>query len=165
MRAFILAAAILYAVAGSAAAGEPSEFDRFALWNDCGPVVPDANVDGGDEIGLTEESIATAARSRFRAARLYSGDFAVTLRAIAGRGASLRLDVHIVGPAFNVAVDFVKPVQDVASGVRWSASTWSRASTGTHGRDPGYLLGIVARYLDSFIDEYLRVNESACAKR
>lgn len=42
------------------------------------------------------------------------------------------------------------------------ATTWKTGTTGTHGFDAGYVRDVVARHLDEFIDEYLRVNENAC---
>ena len=72
LRPLLLAAALL--LSAPAWAEEVTDYDRFRLWNDCGPMklvvenLPKAAAD----IGLTREAITTAVRSRLRAAHLYS---------------------------------------------------------------------------------------------
>ena len=71
-----LLAAIFLFTASPASAGEVSERDRFELWNKCLPTF--LVVEGVDknaaEIGLTEDAIEVAVRSRLRGARLYTED-------------------------------------------------------------------------------------------
>lgn len=72
------------------------------------------------------------------------------------------VNVHVVGRAFSGFVEYNKIVTDHATGEANAAATWSTNGTGTHGGDAGYILSAIAGYMDSFIDEYLRVNEDAC---
>lgn len=161
MRAAIILAAFLFAVAGPAAAGEPTALDRLELWNECAPV--DLGVliqDADDKIGLTERAVTSTALTRLRFARLYGSNPDDTAPA------RLAVFVNIVGDAFAVDVHLFKRVMDVKSGLRGLATTWWRGGTGTPGDDASaYVLGTVAQYVDTFIDEYLRVNKAACAKR
>ena len=152
-----LAAACLFAAA-SASGGEVSDFDRFELWNECRPMslVVEKLPDDAAAIGLTEEAIEVAVRSRLRAARLYSEDYPETA------WSHLYVNVNVVDSAFGIAVEYRKEMKDLATMLESTASTWLIGSTGTHGRDPGYILSSVTRRADRFIDEYLRVNEGAC---
>ena len=148
--AFVLAAP-------SSAAEKVSQADRFGLWNDCrtmGLVVEDLPK-SATEIGLTKEAVTVAVRSRLRAARLYRADAGVPF---------LPVTVNVVGSAFGISVAYLKWVKDRASGISSGATTWTRGSTGTHGRDASYILSSVSQKVDKFIDEYLRVNEAACGK-
>ena len=156
MRAAIILAAILFATAGPGFAAEPSAHDRFALWNECAPTRLIVVTDEDNKIGLTERAVATTARSRLRAARLYSPNVSDT---------ALAVFVGAVGVAFRARVDFYKRLYDAKSGRSETAGTWNRIWMGQHGGDSAHILGKVALVVDIFIDEYLRVNESACAKR
>ena len=40
--------------------------------------------------------------------------------------------------------------------------TWDLGATGTHGGDAGYVLQTLSEFVDTFVVEYLRVNEAAC---
>ena len=152
----IVALALVLA-APSGAVEKVSQADRFELWNDCLPmhlVVEGLRKDAAD-IGLTEEAITVAVRSRLRAARLYRADAGVPF---------LSVTVNVVGSAFAVLVDYHKWLKDGASSISRGATTWQRGSTGTHGRNASYILSSVSRKIDKFIDEYLRVNADACRK-
>ena len=104
-------------------------------------------------IGLTKDSIEVAVRSRLRAARLYTEDYA---------GAWLYVNVGVVGRAFGIETKYQKMVRDTATELEYTATTWDISTTGTHSRNSSYILATVAKYADKFIDEYLRVNEDAC---
>ena len=152
-----LAAALLL-TAASASAGAVSDFDRFQLWNECRAMrlVVESLPNDATAIGLTEDSIEVAVRSRLRAARLYTDDYAEVARS------SLYAKVNVLGPAFNTALEYWKAVRDLATGLEYQATAWEVGSTGTHGQDSNYILSTVAKYTDKFIDEYLRVNADAC---
>lgn len=128
-------------------------WDRFRLLNECQPVDLSVGVEGdAEEFGLSEEMVATAARSRLRAASLYDqNSYPYVL-----------VYVHIAARAFSVSLEFNKLLYDEISEQAFSATTWSTGSTGTHGSDAQYVLSSVYRHTDKFIDEYLRVNEEAC---
>ena len=155
MRAAIILAAILFALTGPAAA-DPTARDRFALWNECAPTRPVVVLKVDDKIGLTMRAVETVALSRLQAARLYTSEVSDT---------ALAVFVTVVGAAFRARVDFHKRLYDAKTGRSETAGTWNRIWMGEHGADPAHILAKVARVVDEFIDHYLRVNESACAKR
>ena len=143
-------------LSASAWAKDVSTFDRFELWNDCEPMdlIVERFSQDATEIGLTEEAVTSAVRSRLRAARLFDADNTSYLYA----------NVFVVGPAFSVRVSYYKLMRDFASGEISTVSAWGTASTGTHGRDSGFILSSVSEHTDRFLDEYLRVNEVACTR-
>ena len=129
---------------GHATAQDVSDFDRFKLFNECGPM--DLGVeDYGDhagwiDIGLTVDRIQTMAESRLRAARLYD---ATAL-------AYLNVNVNVVGRGFSLIVGYNKVVYDGVSGETNYAKTWNSHGAGTHGGDAGFILQNLSEYLDSF---------------
>ena len=134
--------------------------DRFALWNDCRPVrlLVQNLINDAADIGLKKEAISVAVRSRLRAARLYTAEMGWP------PSSWLYINVNIVGAAFNITVEYNKWLTDSISGEPGWAATWSKGSAGTHGRNSGFVLSGISRFTDSFIDEYLRVNEDACKR-
>ena len=154
LRPLLLAAALL--LSAPAWAEEVTGYDRFQLWNDCGPMklVVEPLPQTAADIGLTREAITTAVRSRLRAAHLYDADAMPFLY----------VNVSVTGRAFQIGVDYGKLVIDLASGEYYQAATWATGSLGTHGGDSNYILSAVSQYTDKFIDEYLRVNEDACKR-
>ncbi len=151
----ILVTAACCALQPSLVAGQ--EAARFELFADCGPIglaVGNLSEDAA-EIGLTESSIRDAAESRLRSARLYSE----------ASDQYLYVNVTVVGHAFAVNLRYKKRVLDPLSGLGGFATTWNSGGTGTHGRDPGFILSGVSQHLDRFLVEFLRVNEASCGKR
>ena len=153
-------------------AEDVSSMDRFQLWYACEPIFLAVEYlpDHAAEMGLTRETITTTVRSRLRAARLYSRrpDRSVPYRPgsrIYVSAPRPRLSVHVntlsEGRAFNVDLRFTKWLSDPElNGETGRATTWD---TGTVGQgDADYILSVVSRLTDKFIDEYLRVNDSAC---
>ena len=141
---------------------EESELDRFQLWNDCQPMILSfsdiSKDDDAVKIGLKNDEIAIAVRSRLRAARLYVDHVRAFLEA---RGL-IRVRVTLTNRAFYTGIKYEKIVNDPASGGAGWASTWDTYSVGTHGSDPSYIVRSISEHMDKFIDEYLRVNASAC---
>lgn len=152
--------------------------DRFQLWYACEPIylIVESLPDHAAEWGLTREAITTAVRSRLRAARLYSRS---SRRSVPYRPGSIvhvsdsraLLYVHVnslsEGEAFSVDVEFKKRLSDwsrlpdpARSGEAGRATTWDTGSVGQG--DADYILSTVSQLTDRFIDEYLRVNASAC---
>jgi len=150
-----LAVVIAFLATAASAEEKVSEYDRFRLWHECGLMglhIENLDKDATD-IGLTKDAITVAARSRLRSARLFqAGESRPTLV----------VRVSLFGQAFSIMVEYVKPVYDFASGVSAGAVVWFDGSIGTHGGDAPYILSSVSMHVDRFIDEYLRVNESAC---
>ena len=134
--------------------------DRFKLFNDCLPMplaVEGLNNDAS-KIGLTEEMLQAAVESRLRSARLYSKD------ALSSGLARLYVNVTVIGPAFSISVEYRKLVIDHFGHVDITA-TWNTGSTGTHGRDGGYIVSSLSQHMDKFLVDYLRVNEKACKSK
>lgn len=157
MRLTILTLALAAAMAVPAAsASEETDLDRFMLWFGCQPVrlsVEHLDKEAAD-IGLTQEAITVAVRSRLRAARLYDEtDFPFTF---------LYVSVDVARQAFVINVFYNKWLQDQVSGEGGIATTWRSGTIGMHGNDSGYILSHLSRHIDHFIDEYLRVNSDSC---
>ncbi len=157
-----VALALVLAVPAGAAE-KVTKFDRFQLWNACGPLslVVQGLPDNAGKIGLRKEDTETTTRSRLRGARIY------------GKSADpyLYVNVNVVGPAFALDVEFRRRVRvsrpfgeepKGADPLTGYASTWRAGGAGTHGGDASYVLSSVSRYVDKFIDEYLRVNADSC---
>ena len=133
--------------------------ERFQLFNNCRPMllVVERLPDNAAEIGLTEERLQVTAESRLRSARLYTEDF------LAAGFSRLYINVNILTSAFNVSVEYGKTVTD-EFGLEYLATTWDRATVGTHGRrGSNYIVSTLSEHLDTFLAAYLRVNEAACA--
>ena len=155
-----LAAASL-AVAVSVSAEEVSEFDRFRLWNECKPLY--LHVRNQDQeatkIRLTKEQLEIAARSRLRAARIYAAEVQ------SGPQLFLYVNVDIgKGGTFLVSLQLWKWLKDELRAIKgfWQATTWNTYAFGTYGQDPTTIVSLVSQLTDRFIDDYLRVNNSAC---
>ena len=154
-------ALLLTAASASASAEKVSDLDRFQLWNECKPLfLLVRNLDeGAKEIGLTKQQLEIAARSRLRAARIYSAEVQ------SGPQVFYYVNVDIgKGGTFLVLVELWKWVEDELRGITgfWRATTWKTYGYGTHGQDPTTLVSLVSQLTDKFIDEYLRVNEDSC---
>lgn len=137
---------------------------RFELYAGCSPVNLLAYVDIQEsEIDLPRSDVETAVRSRLRGARIYQsprGDG--VLDGTEGQPL-LVAGVRVVGSAFSVEVRLQKVVRDDEwSGESSYIGTWRSSRLGTHGGNPGFVLQVLARSMDRFIDEYLAVNEPAC---
>ena len=152
---YILAIASLLTSSPAASSNEVSDRDRFQLWNYCLPVellVETLDQDAAD-IGLTEEAITIAVRSRLRAARLYDVNASRTL---------LYVNVLVTNHAYGVDLTYHKWFDDMISGGSGFAMTWSTGSIGTHAENAGFILSSLSRHTDRFVDEYLRVNAASC---
>ena len=129
---------------------------RFKLFADCQPMrllVEDLHPDASD-IGLTKESIQTAAESRLRSARLYN---------LSKRFPYLYINVNVVGGAYNITLEYNKIVYDPLSDSNGVATTWNTSITGTYGGSgAAFILSSVSKVMDKFLVEFLRVNEEAC---
>ena len=151
----VVSTLVWLADSASAASVTDTDLDRFQLWNDCRPMylVVENLPESAAQIGLTEERIAIAVRSRLRAARLYE---------VSVRNPYLYVNVNVLRRSFGIIIRYNKFVQDLVTGKTGPSPTWNIHGIGTHGEDAGYILSTVAMYMDRFIDEYLRVNEDAC---
>ena len=131
--------------------------DCFELWKACQPMnlLVEPPEGRGEEIGMTEERIQTAAESRLRAARLYTTD---------NQDHFLYVNVNISDRAFSIHVGYSKWLHDTTLAQGGMAETWHAGSVGTHGGDAGYILQTLSEHMDRFVVEYLRVNEPSCGR-
>ena len=122
------------------------------------------------KIGLTQESVVAAVRSRLRAAGLYAGMSAGPPTEI-GEDPVLLISFSLInskirrGGPFVLDVGLYKKLYDPLSGLYAFAQTngvLDRA-IGQHSGDATYILSSVARMMDRFLDLYLEVNEPACS--
>ena len=136
---------------------ELARMNRFQLWNDCEPMdlIVERLDDDAVEIGLTEESITVASRSRLRAAGLYDAEMPEYLY----------VQVSVGRESFSIDLQYKKVVYDPATEIIMQATTWEDGSFGTHGKDSGFILSAVSQKIDKFLDEYLRVNKDSCSAR
>ena len=154
----IVAVGVCLGPATSVHADTNSQIDRFSLWTECQGMNLLVSSDG--KALPTKESIATAVRSRLRAARMYDDrqlGFHVNFL--------IHVAVAAIGSAFHVSIQFQKGLRDSWSGEENLATTWQRDVVGTHDNNPEYLRSAVFGLTDEFIDEYLRVNVDACRYR
>ena len=131
---------------------------RFQLLTYCEPmfIAVESLNQHALKIGLTMESIQNVVESRIRSARLFDKQ---------ASKAYLYVNVHIVGPAYSIDVEFKKMLFDPLSLDTWPATTWHSASTGTHGGNSSYILSSISQHIDRFLVQFLRVNDEACRKK
>lgn len=70
--------------------------------------------------------------------------------------------INVYDFAFNITLEFHKPVFDYRSKIPFAAETWDAGFIGNHGGVASYILAVLSELLDKFLVEFLRVNESAC---
>ena len=145
------------AMLGSATAADEK------LYTACAPmdsVVEQLDPEDLQAIGLTKEDIENAVESRLRAARL----FAPTAEQTNDKEQFLYINVNITTRAHSVSVNLQRYLKDLGYGFGGYAIVWHTGSSGTHGGDGQYVLGIVSKHLDRFMASYLRVNEAHCSR-
>ena len=137
---------------------------RFQLFNSCKPLATNVGFNtawvpsDGKVIEmpfpLTEEEIQVTVESRLRSARLYD----------AGEDADAELNVvvSVVNSDFKASLAYSRYLQNSAGFSDWMKTWWIEREA-THGNySSGYILSKVSKLSDTFVAEYLRVNESAC---
>ena len=136
--------------------------ERFELFNECQPVHLIVVLgDGVDDLPepltkLTTERVRTLAESRLRAARLFSSAALFPL---------LSISVEVLGQTSVRTMSLSKMVHDPISGETHVATTWketflNRHRSGSDGADT--IMQRLSESVDTFVLEYLRVNEESC---
>lgn len=143
--------------------------EAFKLWNDCQPIAFSVHLQGKSEaskIGLTKEAIETAVRSRLRGARIFRNNPDLRSQSLTlERNGFLQVSVTLTTASLGMSMRFEKVMRDEASGyVGWTPTGWRSGLLGEHADDGYYVLSGIAPAIDKFIDDYLRVNESACSR-
>lgn len=126
------------------------EKDRFELYTGCRPIaqLPFVSIENSS-LDLAWESIFETLHNRLQATRIYddaASDF-------------ISVNVHVVGSAFSVEVEFNKRLYDQISDIERSVTTWTSSALGTHGNNNDYVLLEIYKQVDHFLAEYLRINE------
>ena len=161
MRHFLIAAFTVLVLSVSVQAAEgwslKEKRDNFQLYvNKCDPIGIDVYFTGEKGIRLTKESIETAARSRLRAAHLYGSK--------PGPVSGILLISVVVArwdePVFHYRIWFTKQQLDKMSQLTsWSPTGWTRGALIVGSSDA---LSAISQSLDSFLDDFLRVNDCIC---
>ena len=161
MRLRTVAAALLVLATATGAAGQECEAINsscFELWIGCGDIDTLVVVDE-NTIGVREADVENAVESRLRAAGVYTAN-------LMDSDAALEVDVRFTDSgAFDVRLQFRKPGLRDEYGFMWSPPSWSRDTFGTHGGRASEVMEPLRRFLDEFMNDYLRVNAPACAAR
>ena len=160
---------VLFAVVLSLGAGEqaPADANRptceagdadcFDLWLACRPFRYFVSVSGGV---VTQERVENAVESRLRAARLYSSN--------SFNGGYLFVSIVMTpdGPVRATAIhlEFNKALFDRLTSRAGIAMSYDLLRVLRHGSSRAdAVMESVAGLLDEFVNDYLRVNEPACA--
>ena len=161
----LLPAIVVWVATSTLAVGD-DWFERFQLWTQCHSVSLEVYVQAPADLGLEGSQVATAARSRLRAARIYVNPSDVYW-------IPPRLWVSVLGVpkvhngsvvAACVEVRFEKIFEDFYSDNNHFATTWRRSFVLSYS-DASHIISIVSQLMDEFIDEYLKVNGAACDAR
>ena len=129
------------------------EFDCFGLFNRCEPIGLHVYVESNG-LGLTDERVRTVAESRLRAARLFDQE--------SGPFLAINVDLPEDRNLFSYDLSFLKWMTDDVTKDMGLVGRWETSRFGTHGNDAGFILQGISELMDSFINEYLRINEPAC---
>ena len=141
---------------------EDQELDRFRLFTNCREVVPVVilHQDSLHIQDLTESELEEAVDiklSSLPTVTRQGRDFGPV-----GRPPLLYVTVGVIGWSFTVRVEMMKGVVDPVHDLRGLATTWRTVRHGIHSGDKSFLVSSLDSALQVFMDEYLRVNGSAC---
>ena len=121
------------------------------------PILIEGNNDN-NAAHLTKESVQTRVELRLRSAGLKP--VAASSTPIPAR--TLYVNVNIVGAGFDVDVKFYRYAFWIVAGDKSGSgmvSTWDTGTTGTHGNNETFILGVVERQMDIFLNAYLKANQ------
>ena len=143
------------------------DIERFWYWTGCSPLRLRVLINPTEAVrmDLTQEAVATAVRSRLRAARLYTdtNNREVPLLMIY---VDLVNSKRMTGGAFIIQAALLKHLYDPLSGLSFLAQTnpnlTQDSAMGLHAGKAAFIRSQIASVMDHFLDAYLRVNEPAC---
>ena len=133
--------------------------DPHLLYSDCASMSAFGTLvqDPDRRIDLTEDAVQSALEARIRSARIYEpGEEG-------GRQFIFAL-VTVYQDAYIVELQLHRRIDDAGYAVGGIVRVWDDQVVGTHGHDVQRVLGALSQMIDRFVVEYLRANESACAK-
>ena len=176
LRRIVLAVIGLFLSASVLADEGVTRYERFQLWNSCAPVRLAVSLTGNfSNVELTKETFEIMARGRLRAARIYSSDkgyngtLLLTLSINLGRESNFvaMLEVEkLLTDIYEYEIDTIENRKKKGTGpVFYPAITWQTFSYGTYGNFPDAIVSTSSQHVDRFVDEYLRINSSACISK
>lgn len=77
----------------------------------------------------------------------------------------LYVAIGILHWAYVVRVELLKVVTDPGTDIKGAATTWRTYQYGIHSGDPAFVISSLSTAVQTFVDEYLRVNERFCGAR
>ncbi len=147
---------LLFLLAFDARGQSVEWMENFQLYTGCKDVSLLVERIDPNDARLTETRVQTTVRSRLRGARIYTAEMVMNLY-------YLYVSVGVFRNAYSISVEFNKWLMDREfPELRGIAPTWSSSSIGTHSNDSGYILQNLGELVDTFIDQYLEINEDAC---
>lgn len=138
---------------------EDEEVTRFRLFTNCRQIAPVVVLEQDSLYlaDLTESDLEEAVEVNLRSLATVSRHGpAVGLRPL------LYVTVGVIGWSFTVRVEMMKGVVDPVLELPGIATTWRTVRHGVHRGDKSFVLSSLDTALQVFMDEYRRVNESAC---
>ena len=133
-------------------------FEEFKFLTNCKRIALIAVAVEPNDLGVEQSSIRNAVKSRLRSANLFTTELVPFQPHISIQLEFSRKKYPLVMVA-NVA--FSKPLEDPISGHMMTAQTWGQRAFGAV-YSAEATIGAIHRILDTFITEYLRVNEPTC---
>ena len=173
-RAILFMAVIGVMAVSASATGTASKANRALknaqgqnLYTECAPMgllVDTLDREAWGMHDLRVEAITNTIESRLRSARIYASiDEQAEDPRTRGREQSLYVDIRTGARVFLVELQLYRGVKDFGYGRPGFAVAWTQGAAGLHDGNAHVILGAVAARVDSFIVEYLRVNESSCS--
>ena len=157
MRVIRLLVLLVFATPSAAQIERPEMIEQYQLFANCRPmrvfVVVAMDSPTFDDL---EAQIRAVVEKRMKAARLFSTEN-VPIHAL-----YVEIDGW-EGYAFNIKLTFKKWLFDPIVSKTWLGATWLSSGIGmTDGVSPKTVFTAVNRHMDLFLEQYLRVNRSAC---
>ena len=134
------------------------EGDRFQLFTKCRPVFPTVAIERSSPYieDLADSDLEEVIYSGLRSAGLLSEDEDTPFLYVA---------IGILHWAYVVRIELLKLVNDPRTDIHGAATTWRTYRYGIHSGDPAFVISSLNTALQTFLDEYLRVNEGSCSSR
>ena len=158
MKAVVLvAAAMVFAAPMVDAQETPANrrLDRFQLFTKCDPVFPRVSVERSSPYveDLEDADLEDVVHAGLRNAGLLSEEEGPPF---------LYVTVGILHWAYVARVELMKEVTDPLTKLGGAATTWREYRYGIHSGDPGFVISSLSNAFNTFLDEYIRVNDLYC---
>lgn len=151
-------AAIAFAASTVDAQETPADrrLDRFQLFTRCDPVFPKVSVERSSPYveNLEDADLEEVVHAGLRNAGLLSEKEVPPF---------LYVTVGILHWAYVARVELMKEVTDPLTKLGGAATTWREYRYGIHSGDPGFVISSLSNAFNTFLDEYIRVNDLYCS--